>query len=58
VLDAAHLRPTLPGFVPFFRNATHDLAAVLAEDAPLAAFVDSLNAGFDRLRSDAGRVPA
>ena len=58
VLDAAHLRPTLPGFVPFFRNATHDLAAVLAEDAPLSAFVDSLNAGFDRLRSAADRVPA
>lgn len=50
VLDAAYLRPTYPGFVQLFHQATLGLAAVLTEDAPLAAFVDKLNAGHDRLR--------
>ncbi len=53
VLDAAYLRPTLPGFVPFFHHATLGLAAVLAEGAPVAPFVARLNQSFDQLRSGA-----
>lgn len=50
VLDAAYLRPTHPGFVPFFHDATLKLAAVVYEDAPLGAFVDWLNARYDTIR--------
>lgn len=58
VLDAAYLRPTYPGFVQLFHQATLGLAAVLTEGAPLAAFVDQLNAEHDRLREAADRSPA
>lgn len=58
VLDAAYLRPTYPGFVQMFHQATLGLAAVLTEDAPLAAFVDRLNAEHERMRDDAERSPA
>lgn len=50
VMDRAYLRPTHPGFVPFFHDATLKLAAVVFEDAPLRPFVDWLNASYDRLR--------
>ena len=49
VLDAAYLRPTHPGFVPFFHDATLRLAAVVYEDAPLTAFVDWLNRRYAEL---------
>jgi multiple sugar transport system substrate-binding protein len=50
VLDQAFLRPTHPGFVPFFHDATLKLAPVVFEDAPLGPFTDWLNAGYDRIR--------
>ena len=57
VLDSAYLRSTYPGFVQLFHEATLGLAAVLTQDAPLAAFVDRLNAGHDRLRNQDERSP-
>jgi multiple sugar transport system substrate-binding protein len=56
VLDAAWLRPTLPGFLPLFHEATLRLAAVLTEGAPETDFTRFLNDGFDRLRE--ATVPA
>jgi multiple sugar transport system substrate-binding protein len=56
VLDAAWLRPTLPGFLPLFHAATLRLAAVLTEGAPAADFVRFLNDGFSRLKEEG--VPA
>jgi multiple sugar transport system substrate-binding protein len=50
VLDRAYLRPTHPGFVPFFHNASLRLAAVIHEDAPAAQFVDWLNASYVGVR--------
>lgn len=50
VLDASYLRPTHPGFVPFFHDATLRLAAVVFEAAPLTPFVDWLNARYDAIR--------
>jgi multiple sugar transport system substrate-binding protein len=50
VLDSAYLRPTHPGFVPFFHDATLKLAGVVYEGAPLRPFVDWLNASYDRIR--------
>lgn len=52
VMDRAYLRPTHPGFVPFFHDATLKLTEVVFADAPLRPFVDWLNARYDRLRSD------
>lgn len=43
VLDASYLRPTYPGFLPLFHDATERLAAVLQQGAPLRPFVDWLN---------------
>lgn len=51
VLDAAYLRPTHPGFVPFFHDATLKLAEVVFEDAPLLPFVDWLNGRYDAIRN-------
>ena len=51
VLDAAYLRPTHPGFVPFFHDATLRLAAVVYEAAPLRPFVDWLNTSYDAIRA-------
>ncbi len=56
VLDAAWLRPTLPGFLALFHAATLRLAAVLTDDAPSADFTRFLNDGYDRLRQ--AKVPA
>ena len=53
VLDRAYLRPTHPGFVPFFHNASLRLAAVIHEDAAAAAFIDWLNASYDGVRQPA-----
>ena len=53
VLDKAYLRPTHPGFVPFFHNASLRLAAVIHEDAPAAPFIDWLNASYDEIRQPA-----
>jgi multiple sugar transport system substrate-binding protein len=50
VMDQAYLRPTHPGFVPFFHEATLKLAAVVYEDASTKAFADWLNIAFDRIR--------
>jgi multiple sugar transport system substrate-binding protein len=50
VMDKAYLRPTHPGFVPFFHDATLKLSAVIFEDAPLRPFVDWLNESYDRIR--------
>lgn len=50
VMDNAYLRPTHPGFVPFFHDATLKLAAVVFEGAPLRPFVDWLNARYDGIR--------
>lgn len=50
VMDRAYLRPTHPGFVPFFHDSTLKLASVVFEDAPLRPFVDWLNASYDRTR--------
>jgi multiple sugar transport system substrate-binding protein len=49
-MDAAYLRPTHPGFVPFFHDATLKLAAVVFDDAALRPFVDWLNQSYDRIR--------
>lgn len=43
VLDASYLRPTYPGFLTLFHEATARLDAVLREGAPAAAFADWLN---------------
>lgn len=51
VLDAAWLRPTIPGFLALFHAATLRLAAVLTEGASGADFTRFLNDGFDRLRT-------
>jgi multiple sugar transport system substrate-binding protein len=53
VLDRAYLRPTHPGFVPFFHNASLRLAAVIHEGAPAASFIDWLNASYDQVRQPA-----
>lgn len=53
VMDAAYLRPTHPGFVPFFHDATLKLSAVVFEDAPVAPFADWLNIAYDRIRAKA-----
>jgi multiple sugar transport system substrate-binding protein len=49
-LDAAYLRPTHPGFVPFFHDATLRLAEVVYEGAPLRPFVDWLNGEYEAIR--------
>jgi multiple sugar transport system substrate-binding protein len=56
VLDAAWLRPTLPGFLPLFHAATLRLSAVLTEGASVSDFGNFLSDGFERLRDTA--VPA
>jgi multiple sugar transport system substrate-binding protein len=53
VMDKAYLRPTHPGFVPFFHEATLKLAEVVFEAAPLPPFADWLNASYDRIRTRA-----
>ncbi|MGP1396030.1 MAG: ABC transporter substrate-binding protein [Inquilinaceae bacterium] len=53
VLDRAWLRPTYPGFVGFFRTATHRLAAVLSDGDDAAAFVSRLNDEHARLSEQA-----
>ena len=53
VLDQAYLRPTHPGFVPFFHDATLRLAAVVFEDAPLRPFIDWLNDRYEQIRPKA-----
>ena len=55
VMDAAYLRPTHAGFVPFFHDATLKLSAVVFEDAPIRPFADWLNASYDRIRPEAGK---
>jgi multiple sugar transport system substrate-binding protein len=50
VMDKAFLRPTHPGFVQFFHDATLQLAAVVFEDAPLGPFVDWLNRSYEGIR--------
>lgn len=50
VMDNAYLRPTHPGFVPFFHDATLKLADVVYEAAPLRLFVDWLNARYEGIR--------
>lgn len=50
VLDSAYLRPTHPGFVPFFHDATLKLAAVIYEGAAPGDFVDWLNRSYDAIR--------
>ena len=57
VLDAAYLRPTHPGFVPFFHDATLKLAEVIHEDASPAAFSGWLNERYARI-AGAGAVAA
>ncbi len=49
-LDAAFVRPTHPGFVPFFREATLRLDDVVFNDAPILPFVTWLNSVYDQLR--------
>ena len=56
VLDAAWLRPTLPGFLPLFHAATLRLAEVLTGGAPAAGFTRFLNDGFDGLRDGTDRA--
>lgn len=58
IMDEAYLRPTHPGFVPFFRDATLKLAAVVFEGAPLPPFVNWLNARYDTIRPRAARGAA
>jgi multiple sugar transport system substrate-binding protein len=55
-LDAAWLRPTLPGFLPLFHAATLRLQAVLTEGAPAADFAGFLSDGFARLRDVEARA--
>ena len=55
-MDDAYLRPTLPGFVGFFHEATLRLAAVVNEGASHAAFFDWQTDTYDALR--AGRRSA
>ena len=55
VLDASYLRPTYPGFLQLFHQATTGLAAVLTADAPLRDFVDWLNAEHERQSAAAER---
>jgi hypothetical protein len=50
VLDQAYLRPTHPGFVHFFHDATLRLAAVVFNDAPLRPFIDWLNGRYEQIR--------
>lgn len=50
VMDKAFLRPTHPGFVPFFHDATLRLSEVVYGGAPLRPFVDWLNESYDRIR--------
>jgi multiple sugar transport system substrate-binding protein len=52
VMDAAYLRPTHPGFVPFFHDATLRLASVVFEGAPVRPFIDWLNQSYDRMRPE------
>jgi multiple sugar transport system substrate-binding protein len=49
VMDKAYLRPTHPGFVPFFHDATLKLTDVVFGGAPLGPFVDWLNGSYARL---------
>lgn len=56
VMDNAFLRPTHPGFVPFFHDASLQLAAVVYEDAPLGPFVDWLNGRYEGIRPQGAGV--
>lgn len=53
-MDAAYLRPTHAGFVPFFHDATLKLTDVVFEGAPLEPFVDWLNQRYDSIRPAEG----
>lgn len=55
VMDNAYLRPTHPGFVPFFHDATLKLTEVIYGTAPESGFVSWLNARYARLLEDAAR---
>jgi multiple sugar transport system substrate-binding protein len=55
VMDNAYLRPTHPGFVPFFHDATLRLTEVVYGAAAEADFVNWLNARYARLLEDAAR---
>ncbi|RVT82727.1 carbohydrate ABC transporter substrate-binding protein [Rhodobacteraceae bacterium CCMM004] len=55
-MDDAYLRPTLPGFVGFFHEATLRLAAVVNEGASHDAYVDWQTGAYDALCAD--RRPA
>jgi len=52
-LENSYLRPTHPGFVPFFHDATLKLAEVVFEGAPVRDFADFLNSTYDRVRAGA-----
>jgi multiple sugar transport system substrate-binding protein len=52
-MDRAYLRPTHPGFIQLFHDATLKLSEVVFEAAPARPFIDWLNAGYDRLRPKA-----
>jgi multiple sugar transport system substrate-binding protein len=55
VLDASWLRPTYPGFLPIFHDATTRLAAVTAGQAPLSGFLDWINSAHDAAQMEAAR---
>lgn len=48
-MDNAYLRPTHPGFVPFFHDATLKLTEVVFEGASLRSFVEWLNSSYERI---------
>ncbi len=49
-MDNAYFRPTHPGFVTFFHDATLKLAEVVFEGAPVRDFADFVNSTYDRIR--------
>ena len=55
-LDAAYLRPTMPGFVPLFREGTHRITAVVFKGAAEDAFLDWFDSGYAALCTRRGQA--
>ncbi|WP_168770606.1 ABC transporter substrate-binding protein [Flavimaricola marinus] len=51
-MDAAFLRPNIPGFVPFFHDATHEITKAVTGEITHEAFWSWQTTTYDALRAD------
>lgn len=51
-MDAAYLRPNIPGFVPFFHDATHEITKAVTGEITHEAFWSWQTTTYDALRAD------